>query len=244
MIDTATFYDAIDGTWPAATKTRAGPWTIRDGQGGGKRVSAATATDPTSDSDIPMAEAAMRGRGQEPTFMIRAGEQTLDAALGARGYHVVDPTNAFATPVTTLTATPIPPVTAFAIWEPLAIMQDIWAKGGIGPARLAVMGRAQTKTGILARWREKPAGVAFVAIHAGIAMVHAVEVLDHQRRQGVAQWIMRRAAFWAQDHGAHTLAVLTTAANGPANALYQRLGFAVVDGYHYRMQPRQDTAHT
>ena len=240
MIDAQALYAAIDGTWPAAGQTRVGPWTIRDGQGGGKRVSAATC-DGAGLDDIAAVETAMRAVAQAPLFMVRRGEDSLDAALDARGYRIVDPTNGYAIAVSALTDVPIPPVTAFAIWEPLAIMKDIWAKGGIGPARLAVMARARQKTAILARWNEKPAGVAFVAIHDGIAMVHAVEVLDHQRRQGVAQWIMRRAAFWAGDNGAHTLAALTTAANGPANALYQQLGFAAVDGYHYRICPTKGT---
>lgn len=242
MISPHAFYAAIDGTWPAATKTRVGLWSIRDGQGGGKRVSAATCDGVGTDADIPQAEAAMRAIGQVPLFKVRAGEDAMDGKLAARGYKVIDPTNGYVAPVAALTDTPVPPVTAFAIWEPLAIMAEIWAKGGIGPARLAVMARAETKTGILARWNEKPAGAAFVAIHDGIAMVHAVEVLQEQRRQGVAQWIMRRAGFWAQENGAETLAVLTTADNGPANALYQRLGFAPIGGYHYRTEPTQSAS--
>ncbi|MEO0766953.1 MAG: GNAT family N-acetyltransferase [Pseudomonadota bacterium] len=237
MINAQAFYAAIDGTWPAATKQNIGHWIIRDGQGGGKRASAATGD---GSGDIAQAEMAMRALNQTPLFMIREEDGALDAALDARGYQIIDPTNGYATPVQTLTDIPIPRVTAFAIWEPLAIMEEIWAKGGIGPARLNIMARARAKTGILARWNEKPAGVGFVAIHDGIAMVHAVEVLEHQRRQGVAQWIMRQAAFWARDNGAHTLAVLTTARNGPANALYQRLGFDPAPGYHYRILPTKD----
>ncbi|MEX0309971.1 MAG: GNAT family N-acetyltransferase [Tateyamaria sp.] len=235
MIDAAAFYAAIDGTWPAASRTRAGPWTIRAGDGGGKRVSAATAEAPVA--DLAEAETAMRALDQTPLFMVRQGEDALDRLLDQRGYTIVDPTNGYVAPIGTLTDIPIPRVTAFAIWEPLAIMDDIWAKGGIGPARLAIMHRAKVKTGILARHKDKPAGTAFVAIHDGIAMVHAVEVLPHQRRQGVAQWIMRRAAVWAAENGAQYIAVLTTAANGPANALYQGLGFQRHCGYHYRTAP-------
>jgi GNAT superfamily N-acetyltransferase len=240
MITPQALFDAIDGTWPAAAKTMIGPFTIRDGQGGGKRVSAATAQGPATRADIMAAEAAMRARAQSPLFMIRDTDAALDAALAARGYQIIDPTNGYAAPTAMLTDIAVPPVTAFAIWEPLAIMAEIWAKGGIGPQRLDVMARAQVKTGLLARWNEKPAGAAFVAVHDGIAMVHAVEVLEHQRRQGVAQWIMRRAAFWARDHGADTVSVLTTASNGAANALYQHLGFMPAGGYHYRIRHTQD----
>ena len=113
-------------------------------------------------------------------------------------------------------------------------MNEIWAQGGIGPGRLAVMQRAKTKTAILARWNEKPAGVAFAAMHGPVCMVHAVEVLPHQRRQGVARWIMRKAAFWSAAQGAKTISVLCTRSNGAALKLYQGLGFAEVAGYHYR----------
>lgn len=35
--------DLMEGTWPAAARLRTGPWVVRDGQGGGSRVSSATA---------------------------------------------------------------------------------------------------------------------------------------------------------------------------------------------------------
>jgi GNAT superfamily N-acetyltransferase len=99
------------------------------------------------------------------------------------------------------------------------------------------MGRAQTKTGILARWNEKPAGVAFVAVDGDVAMVHAVEVLEHQRKQGVAEWMMRAAAIWAAKQGVTQIAVLCVTANKPANALYTKLGFTRAGTYHYRQAP-------
>lgn len=230
-------YDVIEGTWPPAKVWTEGPWTLRDGAGGGKRVSAATANGPVDESDIADAEKAMRGIGQRPLFMLRQGEDALDAMLDARGYARIDEVAVYVAPVDLLTDKPVPPVTCFTIWEPLAIMSEIWAKGGIGPARLAVMARAAVKTGVLARWNEKPGGVAFAAIHDGVAMVHAVEVLDHQRRQGVADWLMRAASFWARENGAAHLAVLCVADNGPANALYHKLGFVEAGRYHYRQHP-------
>lgn len=228
-------FDAVERTWPAAATHRAGPWLIRDGQGGGKRVSAATAAAPVTEADIAQAEDAMRALHQAPLFMIRAGDEALDALLDARGYTIVDPVRVLVMPVAGLTDKPVPPVTAFAIREPLAIMAEIWAEGGIGPARLDVMARAENRTGILVRWNEKPAGTGFVACDGDIAMVHAVEVKPAQRRQGVAGWIMRAAAFWAQDQGARNMAVLCIEANTAANALYSALGFERAGHYHYRM---------
>ncbi|MBD3664831.1 GNAT family N-acetyltransferase [Sulfitobacter aestuariivivens] len=227
-------FEICDATWPAARQWDDGPWTFREGKGGGKRVSAATSARSTAVDTIDVAEAGMTAMGQTPLFMIRAGDETLDKALAQRGYGIVDPVTLYTLPIAQLTDVPIPRVTAFTIWEPLAIMAEIWAKGGIGPARLDVMARAKTKTGILARWNEKPAGAAFAAVHNGVCMVHAVEVLSHQRRQGVAVWMMRRAAFWAQAHGADYISVLCVERNIAANALYQALGFTPAGQYHYR----------
>jgi GNAT superfamily N-acetyltransferase len=230
----AQLYEVCDQTWPAARRWQAGPWTLREGQGGGKRVSAATANGPVTTQDIAQAEAAMAAIGQKPLFMIREGEAALDTQLEDLGYKVIDPVIMYTAPIAALTDIPIPRVTAFNLWEPLAIMREIWAQGGVGPDRLAVMARADIKTAILSRWNEKPGGVAFAGVYDGVCMVHAVEVLPHQRRQGVAQWMMRRAAFWGQAQGASQIAVLCVEHNKAANALYQALGFTSAGRYHYR----------
>jgi len=234
MANLATLYHVTEATWPPARRWNAGPWTLRDGAGGGKRVSAATACGDVSADDIPAAEQAMRDMGQRPLFMIRDGDEVLDGLLDNRGYALIDEVVLYTAPIASLTDQKIPPVTCFHIWEPLAIMAEIWAQGGVGPARLDVMARAQTKTGILSRWNEKPAGVAFVGVSDDVAMVHAVEVLPHQRKQGVAEWMMRAAAIWAAAQGAQEIAVLCVTANKPANALYTKLGFTAAGTYHYR----------
>lgn len=233
-------YAVIDATWPAARYARLGPWTLREGQGGGQRVSAATADGPVTAGDIEIAIAAMQQMGQRPIFMIREGEERLDIQLAERGLPFHDPVNAYACPADRLTDRPVPRVTALRVWEPLAIMREIWAEGGIGPGRLKVMERApQPKTAILGRINDKPGGACFVAMHDGVAMVHAIEVLPHQRRHGMAGWFMREAAFWTVENGGHTLSVICTRANAPANALYASLGMAHVGQYHYRHLPEE-----
>jgi GNAT superfamily N-acetyltransferase len=238
MPDAARLYDVVDSTWPAAEARQQGPFLLRRGDGGGQRVSAATAMGPVTAADIDAAEIAMQAMNQPRLFQIREGDAALDRMLTARGYAVVDPVNLYVAPVQGVATRRPPPVTAFCVWEPLAIQIDIWAKGGIGPGRLAVMQRAKgPKTSILGRLNDHPGGTAFVAIHDGIAMVHALEVLPHQRKQGMAGWFMRMAAFWAQDNGASHLAVVCTQANIGANTLYASLGMALVGQYHYRKHP-------
>lgn len=227
----------MEASWPAAAVTPVGPWAIRRGEGGGKRVSAATAERPWHDGDIALAEAAMADLGQAHLFLLRAGDAALDAALAARGYRVVDPVVAYAAPVAALAATPPKRMSSFPHWPPMAVVAQLWAEGGIGPARLAVMHRVQgPKTAILGRSGDRAAAAAFVAIHENIAMLHALEVTPSLRRQGSAYNILRAAAVWAQDHGAETLALVVTAANAPARGLYASLGMTIVGQYHYRQK--------
>ncbi|WP_347312361.1 GNAT family N-acetyltransferase [Defluviimonas sp. SAOS-178_SWC] len=224
-----------EATWPAAARHRVGAFIIREGRCGGQRVSAATAEGRWSEADIDAAEAKQAELGQPPLFMIRDGEGALDTALAARGYRTKDPVNVYEGAITTVAAAPVSGMTGFAIWPPLAIMRDIWAEGGIGPERVAVMDRVTgPKTAFLGRVNDRASGAAFVACHGDTAMLHALHIVPDQRRQGSAVKMMRRAALWAQDQGMTRFSVLVTAANQPANALYASLGMRIVGHYHYR----------
>ena len=225
----------IDATWPAAGYSRAGAFTIREGKGGGSRVSAATADGPVSQADIDAAEAAQRALGQSGLFMILDGQDDLDRMLAARGYRIKDPVAIYAAPVADLARPGPDPMTAFAIWPPFEIMRDVWAEDGIGPARLAIMDRVRgPKTAILGRHHDRVSGVAFVAVDGPRAMLHALHVTPGLRRQGSAVNIMRKAAGWAQDHGATEIFLAVTEHNHAANALYASLGMRIVEHYHYR----------
>ena len=225
---------ALEATWPPARAVTLGPWTIRDGQGGGKRVSAATAEGDWAEGDLPGAEAAMRALGQAPLFLVREGETRLDAVLAARGYGLVAPTLFYEAPVAAFAPGP-DPMSGFAHWPPLAIVREIWTAAGIGPQRQAVMARvAGPHAAILGRTRDRPSGAAFVALSGAVAMIHALEVPQAQRRQGTARNLVGRAADWAAGQGAGWLALAVTEANGPARALYEALGMQVAGRYHYR----------
>ncbi|WP_208349214.1 GNAT family N-acetyltransferase [Pseudaestuariivita rosea] len=247
MITAAALYQAIDVTWPPAALHDTGPWLVREGRGGGSRVSAATLRDYDTNSpspaeeDIHLAENGMRGIGQTPLFMVRDGEGALDQALARRGYSISKPVTLYAIPTAALAIEKPPPVTCFTVWEPLQIMCDIWAVGGIDAARIAVMDRVTTaKTGLFGRINNKPAAAGFIAMDGPIAMLHALEVLPEHRRQGLARHMMRAAAFWAQDQGAEFVSVLVTDDNTGANDLYRGLGMSPVAAYHYR--ERTETA--
>lgn len=225
-----------DTTWPAAREFHLGPVRLRHGAGGGQRVSSAWAPGPITPAQLAAAEAAMRDMGQPPLFQMTQPDTPLDAQLSAAGYRVKDPCNLFACPVETLLEIPRPRVSGFAVWEPLAIMEEIWEAGGIGPARIDVMRRANCpKTAILGRAQDRAAGTAYVGIHDRIAMVHALEVAKPQRRNGVARTMMGHAGYWAAQNGATHLSVIVTKENIAGNTLYASLGMMPAGHYHYRI---------
>lgn len=231
-------FATLDATWPAAETTVSEGWRLRTGFGGGKRVSATTRK--SAGAKIARAEAAMDRAGQDRLFMLRpgdnAGDTALDAALDAAGYLIVDPTLLKARQIAP-DCPPDPDRHVIECAAPLAIACEIWAEGGVGPARLAVMARAHgPKCVLLARSGDTPAGVAFVALNDGLAMLHAVEVAAAHRRAGLGRRLGAAALHWAARHEASHLLLAVTRANAAANMLYDSVGFQDVARYHYRLQ--------
>lgn len=237
MPDLSDLYEVVDHTWPAHRKISCGSWLIRQGCGGGKRVSAATSQDKIDVPDISIAEKAMLELGQVPLFMIRDGDKKLDQMLDDGAYKFVDPVNIYCVSCKSILQSIPPRLSAFDIWEPLEIQKDIWAHGGIDRNRVSIMERADcTKTSILMRWDNHPAGAAYIGIYNGIAMVHALEILPSQRRKGVGTIAMRHAAIWARAQNASYISVICTKENKAAIALYTSLKMHLVGGYHYRIK--------
>ena len=221
---------ALEATWPPARSWPLGPFTLRDGAGGGQRVAAASVTGAFTEPQLDAAIAAM----PDPLFVLYPGDAALDDALAARGYRLHDPVVAYAAPVAQLTGD-LPFLTAFPHWPPLEVARTVWAEGGLGPARLAVMERTTTpKAAILARAGDRPAGACFVACDGALALLHAVDVRSAYRRQGAARHLLRAAANWAAEQGAASLALFVTEKNTAARALYVSAGMTEVGRYHYR----------
>ena len=228
---------AMDATWAPARMWQSGPWVLRQGDGGGKRVSAVTTEALVSDADITDAETAMQKMGQPELFMLRHGNETLDARLAQRGYRIVDPVLIYCTESKAVATIAPEPLDAIPCEEPLRLAEELWAKGGINRARVDVMRRTPgPKTYLFGRFNNSPAGTAFVAIDNEIAMLHALEVIPEFRGFGIARKVLGRAAIWALENNAKYLSVVTTGENLPAQGLFAGLGMQVVGRYHYRMK--------
>ena len=228
-------YETVDATWPAAAYCRVGPWTIREGRGGGKRVSAASLQSDFSPADIAVGQARMAALGQTPLFLVREGEDRLDRTLDDYGYSIIDPVSFYACPVAALTTGHFTASVETTQWPPSDSAKKIWAEGGIGPERLDVMNRVKgPKSVIAAQSGGEIAGVGFTAVAAKIAMIHAIEVSPKMRRRRAGTAVLHLAADWAKKTGCDYLTLAVTDANRPANALYSKLGMSLVGSYHYR----------
>ncbi len=227
-------FDAIDATWSPSEIRSVGDWVLRKGNGGGSRVSAAGYTGaPDGPFDIDQAVSGMASFNQRPLFMLRDKDVQLDETLASLGYNVLTPVRILGGDVTVamgeLGKFAIPCATR------LAIQEEIWLAGEIGPQRWAVMDRVTApKSFLLARSASNATATGFAAVHNGIGMLHALEVRHDSRRQGYGDVLTRAAATWCFDNGAKTFAVLVTRANLAAIELYERLGMADLGAYHYR----------
>lgn len=229
-------FAAIDATWPPEERVERDGWVLRRDSSGSKRVSAATPLVPGTVPEIAAAEAVMRGWGQPPMFSIREGDEGLDGALAARGYGVVDRCVLYLARCAALDGGADQTARAIRVSCPLAVVDEIWRAGGIGPGRRAVMARpAGARMVIMARLADRPAGVAFVACDGPLAMIHAIEVATPFRRQGAGAILLEGAARFAAENGAEWLGLAVTEANMPARALYEKLGMADAARYHYRI---------
>ena len=226
---------AIEATWPPARAWREGPWTFRDGAGGGKRVSAATAEGPVDSGDVARALSAFRAQGAIPLFQVRDGDAGLDPLLDAAGLSLIDPVTLYAAAVAPIARPGA--VTVASGRAPTDGQRALWLRCGIGPGRIAVMARVPEPSACLSLPEgDHPTGVLFAACDADLAMIHALEVAPDVRRQGLGRHLIRAAAAWATDRGARHLGLVVLSANAPARALYASLGMAAVGQYHYRTE--------
>lgn len=229
-------YGVNDTTWPPAKMHRLGPFTLRRGDGGGQRVSAASLwNEGFVEADIDAAEQAMEAMGQPLLFMIRDNDQALDAALEARGYFVKDPVTLFAGPSESLAKHDPKGLAVIDVPEPMAVMAEIWETGGIDAGRLDVMRRAANpKACFLGRMDDQPAGVAYVGCDNDIAMLHALEILPDMRRKGLALQMMGAMGAWALRNGAAAFSLVVLSENDAACGLYAQLGMVKIGQYRYR----------
>lgn len=231
--DTKRILEVVDKTWTAAEFIPCGPFTLRRGNNGGKRVSSASLSGTYTSADIHDVTNEMARIGQPELFQISDTDGALDDTLAGLGYGVIDRVTLFAVPVDLIADVG----GATGTLEPTPDMTALWAKGGISEGRLDVMRRVSApKTCLSETLNNQPAAVAFVGCDGDTAMFHALEVRQSARRNGLGQRLIRATAAWAKSQGATTLTLVVLSGNEAACGLYKSLGMVEAGRYHYRIR--------
>jgi ribosomal protein S18 acetylase RimI-like enzyme len=100
-----------------------------------------------------------------------------------------------------------------------------------------IMRRIQPAAAYAIAWNgNTPCAVGSAACEDGWVGVFNMATAVAYRRKGAARAVVRVLAEWARDAGATDMYLQVMRDNAPALALYQRLGFRTLYGYHYRLQ--------
>jgi GNAT superfamily N-acetyltransferase len=181
------------------------------------------------------ADRGLRPRAQVPL----PGAEAADAAFAVAGWSRDEDVLVLTAP---LAGWPEPSVDVVLAAEP----DDDWLTGyryrgsALPPVARDVLLAADDPAFATVRLDPAPAPPAAVArgvVVDGWLVVTAVTVDDRYRRRGLATAVMAALGDWAAGRGGHSCVLQVVATNGPALALYDRLGFVEHHRYHYRLAP-------
>lgn len=227
--------------WPAPEQARIGDWLLRAADGWTARANSALPIG-LPDRPLPAAVDAVvewyRDRNLQPAIMVpEPVGRRLTAEISRRGW-TPDPTVLVRTApletIITATAGFSGPVqldsTPTAAWLEMVAA----AKGSPRSSAIAVItGVARSRFARVCR----PDG-STTAIGRGVVAddgqwlgISAVEVVESERRRGLARAIVGELARWASDEGASDAYLQVLADNVAAGSLYDQLGFTTHHSY-------------
>jgi GNAT superfamily N-acetyltransferase len=228
--------------WPALETASLEGWLWRYSGGGSQRansVSPLTYSGDDVEASISEAERRYQDRGAAAMFQICdvAAPPGLDQCLEARGYRLQEPCSCLAKQLTAIPAMP----SDVEIAERAS--QD-WLQvysAGITPSRRqaapAILARVPAPRAFLLLRREMtPVSVALAVAGEQVVIAECVATASAYRRQGASERIMRALEAWGASHAARIAALQAVTANAPAQALYAKLAYRRVGGYHYRVR--------
>jgi ribosomal protein S18 acetylase RimI-like enzyme len=246
VISAARIDSLMNEGWPAEAKTELDGWILR--RNGGVTMRANSVLPASAPFDLGRAldyvENLYLAHGITPSFQVGPAAQPtdLDARLEARGYQVLNPTLVQCAEVTDVLAKlPDESVDVNISSAPDDHWMDFWwsVDGRGGPAEQA------TARQILTRGRALYAvipstgpvkAIGRLALVDDWAGLYCLAVDERFRRQGLGLAVIRALLQEATILGTQRVWLQVVAANEPARALYERLGFRTVSQYHYRVR--------
>jgi N-acetylglutamate synthase len=228
--------------WPALEAVSLEGWLWRYSGGGSQRANSVSPLAYSGDdveASINEAERRYQERGAAAMFQICdvAEPPGLDQRLEARGYRLQEPCSCLAKE---LTAT----ITMPSDVEVAEQASQDWLQvycAGITPSRRqaapAILAHVPAPRAFLLLRRAKtPVSVALAVAGEEVVIAECVATVSAHRRQGASQRIMRALEAWGAGLGARIAALQAVSANAPAQALYAKLAYRRVGGYHYRVR--------
>jgi len=229
--------------WPALETAGIEGWLWRYSGGGSQRansVSPLAFTGVDVERAIDEAERRYRARGAASMFQICDVNEPadLDQRLERRGYRLQEPCTALAKSIPPEAATSRDPEVEAAdapseAWLSVYLAGITESRRGLAPRILARV--PHPRSFLLLRDPDGPAATALAVAAEGVVIAECVSTLATRRRSGAATRVMRALEAWGARQGAAIAALQAVAANAPAQALYARLDYARVGGYHYRV---------
>jgi len=236
--------------WPALEEIAYDGWILRFADGHTKRsncVNPLRESTAELDEKIAICERAYAERGLPTVFRLTPFSEpsSLDDALADLGYEAIDRTWVMTRPLGDLpTLGSIDGVESVD----LASWLDAFERLGVLPpdemaVRREILSRIPSETIPLAAGpTDRPAGVN-LGVHDGEAVgLFSLYVAPERRREGVGRALVEKALQIAADRGAAIAYLQVEATNGPARALYAKLGF--FDAYPYWYRVRRDEPET
>lgn len=229
--------------WPALVTADVEGWLWRYSGGGSQRAnSVSPLAFRGSDVEHAIAEVERRyvARGTRPMFQTCdvVVPTDLDDRLQRRGYRLQEPCTALAKHISAIAAGRQDPDIEISdapseAWLSVYLAGITESRRGLAPMILARV--PQPRAFLLLRDRDGPAATALAVAGEGVVIAECVMTLANRRRSGAASRVMLALEAWGAKQGATIAALQAVAANAPAQALYARLDYARVGGYHYRV---------
>jgi ribosomal protein S18 acetylase RimI-like enzyme len=223
----------LAATWPAPETAEIGGWLLRYAEGFSRRansVLALTAPEGGTDAAISAVEAWYGARGARP-LVVLAGPVTkrLDEELATRGWEAEAETVVMTKPLRE-TAYDGEAVVVDAPSE--ALLEQLGS--GTPEIAAAVFGSGEGRGYAEIRRGGALAARGRGAIAGDLAAITSIGTLPAFRRQGLGTEVLHALEAWGYAAGARRAALQVESDNGPAIAMYGRLGYAERYRYWYR----------
>ncbi len=245
--------EAAFSAWPALAQVLEDGWVLRFANGHSMRANSANPTYPAlgdTDTKIDRVETWYRSRTLPTLFRLTplADPSDLDQQLAARGYRKTNPGRALYLPVLAALASPLP-LPASVSLRLDAGPHDGWLEAYLSMAQLDA-GRTRTLTRVLDGivpavrfgWLSedgRPLAAAYAVVQDSLMSTYNVVTAPAVRRRGLMRALLHRLTSWAMAEGATAGGLFLVGGNEAAAALYERLGYQELYGYHYRVAPVQ-----